>query len=190
MRLPPRSSVLFEDESVLLLFPPLQAAWAPRGQDLPVLLSGRNAARVLFGAIHLLSGHRILLSQPRQQAVQFQEFLDVLRWHYRGWHPVLLLDENPSHTADESLSTADELDIELLFLPNRAPELNGMDQLWRRGKQTISANRQYATIEEQADRFTNWLLRLSDREARHKAGILSENFWLRDYLVHSPSTYG
>jgi hypothetical protein len=70
----------------------------------------------------------------------------------------------------------------MLPLPNRAPELNGMDQLWRRSKQTISANHQYSSIDEHVDCFVSYILRLSAQDALRKAGLLSPNFWLREYL--------
>ena len=41
--LPPRSVVLAQDETDLLLFPPLRAAWSKRGEVAKVWLSGRNA---------------------------------------------------------------------------------------------------------------------------------------------------
>jgi hypothetical protein len=182
MCLSDRHRLLFEDETDLLLFPPLQAAWGPRGQDLPVLLRGWNARQVVFGALEVCSGTRIFAVSDRQRADDFQAFLEILHWHYRRWLPVLLLDEDPSHTAEESQEAAEDLGIELLFLPRRYPELNAMDQLWRRGKQVVSANRQYATIDEQVDRFAHYLLTLTPGEARSKAGLLSEECWLRPYL--------
>jgi len=182
MHLPPRAIVLFEDETDLLLFPPLEATWGKRGQPIPVELSGFNARRVLFGAIAIASGHRVVQVQDRQRAENFCEFLEFLRWCYRGVYLVVVLDEDPSHTAFEALQVADELEIELDFLPKRAPELNGMDQLFRRGKQAVSVNRQYPDIDEHARRFTEWVLGLSSHQARTKAGILSEHFWLRDCL--------
>jgi hypothetical protein len=66
----------------------------------------------------------------------------------------------------------------LLWLPSRSPELNPMDTLWGQGKDVISANKQYATIEEQVDRFLAFVRGLSNREALHTAGILSGRFWL------------
>jgi hypothetical protein len=41
--LPPRSVVLAEDETDLLLFPPLRSCWSPVGQPTEVVLCGRNA---------------------------------------------------------------------------------------------------------------------------------------------------
>jgi len=173
--------VLFEDETDVLWFPPLGGAWARRGQSLPVVLGGRNARRVLFGTIHLHSGHRLLLSQERQRAVDFQAFLDLIAWHYRGWHPVLLLDGDPSHTAAASQALAQELNIELLWLPKRAPELNGMDHLWRHGKAVVSVNRQYQTVGEHVDRLSRHLLSLSPQQALLQAGTRSDGFWLQGF---------
>src|SRR5207302_3138620 len=51
--LPRRSVVLAQDETDLLLFPPLRAGWSKRGEPARVWLSGRNARRVIFGALNL-----------------------------------------------------------------------------------------------------------------------------------------
>lgn len=123
MQLSSRHCVLFEDETDLLLFPPLQGAWVRRGQDLPVLLKGWNAWRVVFEAMQVCTGKRIVMVSPRQRAEGFCAFLEVPHWHYRRWRPVLLLDEDPSHTAEESQEAAGDLGIELLFPPAIAPSL-------------------------------------------------------------------
>src|SRR6478609_5491607 len=88
--LPPRSVVLAQDETDLLLFPPLRAKWAQRGEPAKVWLTGRNARRVIFGAMNLLTGTRVLLPRLKGWSADFQAFLDEVRWHYRGWHVALL----------------------------------------------------------------------------------------------------
>jgi transposase len=175
---------LFEDETDLLLFPPLEAAWGKRGVPTPVPISGFNARRVCFGAIALSSGHRVVQIQERQRAENFCDFLEYLRWCYRGWYLLLLLDSDRSHTAFASLQVADELEIELDFLPKRAPELNGMDHLFRHGKRAVSTNHQYPNVDEHAARFLHWMLALSPQQALTQAGICSEHFWLRDCLPY------
>jgi hypothetical protein len=172
--------VLAEDETDLLLFPPLRAGWSRRGEAARVWLSGRNARRVIFGAMNLRSGARVLLPRPKGRSEDFQAFLAELRHHYRGWHVALLLDEDPSHTAKASLRQAEGMT--LLWLPKRSPSLNPMDTLWGQGKDVISAGKQYATIEEQVDRFLNHLRGLSNREALHTSGVHSQKFWLRGAL--------
>jgi hypothetical protein len=178
--LPPRSVVLAEDETDVLLFPPLRAGWCKRGQAAKVWLSGGNARRVIFGALNLRSGSRLLLPRPKGRSEDFQAFLDAVDWHYRGWHVALLLDGDSCHTAEASQRRAQAMT--LLWLPKRSPELNPIDTLWGQVKDVISVNKQYATIEEHVDRFLGQVYSLSDREALHTSGVLSENFWLRDVL--------
>jgi hypothetical protein len=60
--LPPRSVLLAEDETNLLLFPLLRSGLALRGQVAEVRLSGWNARRVIFGAMNLRTGHRLFLA--------------------------------------------------------------------------------------------------------------------------------
>jgi transposase len=169
---------LAEDETDVLLFPPLRAGWALSGQPAPVLLSGYNARRTIFGALNLRTGRMLCLEQSRKRADNFQDFLDFIREHYRGWPVALLLDENPSHTDQQSQSLAEDLNIQLLWLPKRSPHLNPMDQLWGHGKSAVCANYQYKCIEEQVDQFIRYYDDLSPEELLRKAGLLSESFWL------------
>jgi DDE superfamily endonuclease len=177
--------LLAEDETDLLLFPPLRAGWSAVGQAVRVTLSGRNARRVVFGAMNLRTGYRLFLARERQRAVDFQAFLEEIHYYYRGWQVALLLDEDPSHTAVGSVRLADELGIELLWLPKRAPELNPMDTLWGQGKDVISASKQYDTIDEQVERSLTFLTGLSNQEALHTSGILATDFWLQRVLSNN-----
>ena len=175
----PRAVLLFEDETDLLLFPPLRACWARRGESATVVLSGRNARRVVFGAINVRTGHRLLLPRPKQRSEDFQAFLQLIHEHYRGWQVWLLLDQDSSHTAGGSVLLARELEIVMLWLPKRCPELNAMDHLWGDAKDNVCANHQEPSIDHLLTCFVRYMQGLSPEESRRKAGILSENFWLR-----------
>jgi hypothetical protein len=129
--------------------------------------------------MNLRTGHRLFLPREHQRAVDFQAFLRVVHSSYRGWHVALLLDEDSSHTAKGSVQLADWFDIERLWLPKRSPKLNPMDTLWGQGKDVVSADKQYATLDEQVDRFIRNLESLSTWEALHTAGVYSKDFWLR-----------
>jgi hypothetical protein len=172
--------VLAEDETDLLLFPPLRASWSRRGEPAAVPVSGRNARRVVFGAINLRTGARVLLPRAKGRSGDFQALVAAVRSAYRGWHVALLLDEDPSHKAQGSLRAAAAMT--LLWLPHRSPELNPMDTLWGQGKDVVSANKQYWGIDEQVDRFVGYLGGLSNAEALHLSGALSDKFWLRRTL--------
>ncbi len=180
--MPRRSVVLAEDETDLLLFPPLRSGWSLRGQPKEVRLSGRNARRVVFGAMNLRTGRRLFLPREHQRAADFQAFLRVVHYYYRGWHVALLLDEDSSHTAKGSVELAGWYDIDLIWLPKRSPKLNPMDTRWGQGKDVISADKQYIQIDDQVDRFIAYLESLSAWEALHTAGVFANGFWLKSVL--------
>jgi hypothetical protein len=141
--------LLVLDETTLRLLPPLRAAWALRGQQAQVPISGRNDQRVLFGALNVANGRRLLLRRKRACAADFQAFLRHLRQrHYRAGQPLwLLLDRATCHVAAGSLALAAELDMTLLWLPRQCSELNAMDHLWRHLKEDLAANRQRPTMD-------------------------------------------
>lgn len=130
--------------------------------------------------MNLGTGTRLLVPRKKGKSVDFQALVEEVRWHYRGWHVALLLDEDPCHTAQASQEAVDGMT--LLWLLKRSPKLNPMDTLWGQGKEVVSANKQYGTIEEHVERFLNHLQRMSNQEALHTAGVLSEKFWLRGAL--------
>jgi hypothetical protein len=118
-----------------------------------VRLCGGNARRVVCGAVDLRNGRRLFLAQERQQAEDFQVFLEVLHSSYRGGPVALLLDEDPSPTAEGSVELAEDDGMDWLWLPQRCPQLNPIDTLGGQGKDRTSANKQYATIDDQVGRF-------------------------------------
>jgi transposase len=169
---------LFEDETDLLLFPPLRAGWFLRGKPAKVPISGENAKRTVFGTIDAETGHRLFVAREGACAVDFHVMLRLIRKEYKDKQVVVLLDRASRHTAGDSESLAAELNIELIWLPKRCANVNPMDRLWRRGKDAICANKQYLSIDYQADRFIEYLSGLSNQDSLRKAGILSGRFWL------------
>lgn len=138
--------------------------------------------------MNLRTGKRWFMVRKRGRGEDFRAFLELLHEHYHGWHLALLLDEDSSHTNGKSRTLAKELSIKLIWMPNRSPKLNPMDHLWGQGKDIVSANRQYATIEQQADLFVEHLENLTPRDALHTAGVLAPKFWLK--FVLSKNTCG
>ena len=77
--LPAVGRLLAVGETILRLLPPLRAPWALRGEQAQVPISGKNASRVLFGALDLRTGRRVLLVRERQRLADFHAFLRRLR---------------------------------------------------------------------------------------------------------------
>lgn len=180
--MPPGAVLLFEDETILRLFPVLRRAWSLRGVQAIVPITGKNAKRVLFGTINPKTGHRIVLRRANMRQESYQDFLRLLRHSYPGRDIWLLLDEAPCHIAPKSQALARALHIELVWLPKQCSELNAMDQLWRGLKHDISANYQFKDIAAHATCAEAWISALTNSETLRKAGVCSEHFWLRSFL--------
>lgn len=180
--MPPSVILLFEDETIIRLFPGLRRGWSMKGEQAQVPISGKNARRVLFGAINMRTGHCIVAQYPNMGQVGFQAFLHLLQRRYRATQIWMLLDGAGCHKTLKSLQVAEELKITLIGLPKQCPELNAMDHLWRAVKADVSSNFQYPSIDHHTIAAEKYILNLSNKEALKKAGILSENFWLKAFL--------
>jgi hypothetical protein len=181
-RMPPSAVLLFEDETILRLLPELRRAWSLCGRQAWVPITGQNAKCVLFGTLNPRTGHRIVARGSGLRQACFQQFLGLLRRSHPGRQIWLILDKATCHTAPKSQALAQSLDMVLIWLPKQWPELNGMDQLWRELKANISANFQYPNIQKHAALAEQWTYSLSNTEALRKAGILSEQFWLKAFV--------
>jgi hypothetical protein len=166
------------DETIITETPPLYACYGRIGEQVRVPITGNRAKRVLHGALNVWSGEVLLLITHEWVQETHQYFLRMLRTHWRGWHIVLFEDRGSPHTAEDSLELAQELDIELRFLPTATPELNAMDQLWRRVKGRMLASRMTRSIDDSVDRVCRCILDLPLHDRLHQAGVLSGNFWL------------
>ena len=182
--------MLCTDWTLLRLFPPLRAAWAPIGAQATVPITGANARRVLFGAINLVTARRTVLVRRAAGQADAQAFFRELRRRYRRAGTIwLFLDRASAHTAARTQRLAAALGIVLLWLPKQHPELNPMDQLWRELKRLVAANRQADSIDALADHATIWVLGLTPAQARRKSGMAADRFWLKhlrqDFCPHT-----
>jgi transposase len=171
------------DETTVRAFPPLRAAWARRGQQQIVVISGRNSRRVVHGALNVATGALVALVRERSRqddcAAFLFTFLEALG-HLRPAVPTLLVWENaPPHHPKRVQAAAEAAHITLAFLPFRAPELMPCDDLWRLTKAVVAANRPYQTVQEQAERAVAWLAALTPFDRLLKSGLFGTKFqWL------------
>ena len=171
--------MLFEDETILRLFPVLRRSWSHIGEQAPITISGRNAQLVLFCALNPKTGRRLVMLGKGMRQENFQEFLKLIHHHYPGT-VYLILDRAGLHIAKKSKQLARRLHIVLVWLPKQCPELNVVDQLFKCLKADVSANHQYPTIEEHARAAEKYLHYLSKEQILTKAGVKSKNFWLKN----------
>jgi transposase len=170
--------ILMLDETIVTETPPLYSGYGRIGEQVRVPITGNRAKRILHGALNVWSGEVLLLITNEWVQETHQYFLRMIRAHWRSWSIVCFEDRGSPHTADDTLELASDLAIELRFLPTATPELNAMDQLWRRVKGYTVASRATQSIDASADRVCRYILDLRPHDRLCQAGVLSGNFWL------------
>lgn len=171
--------VWFGDETTLREFPPLRAAWARRGQQQIVVISGRNARRVVHGALNVATGELVTLVRERSRQDDCAAFVEALGRVHPTVPKLLVWDNAPPHHPKRVQAMAEAAHITLAFLPFRAPELMPCEDLWRLAKAVVAANRAYAAVQEQAERAVAWLAALTPFDRLLKSGLFGAKFqWL------------
>ena len=101
---------------------------------------------------------------------------------------LLIWDNAPPHHPHRVRDAAQAAGITLAFLPFRSPELMPLEDLWRGLKQTVAANRCYASLEELTERALAWLTAMSDADRLRRCGLQSSKF--DGYLLRARSSPG
>jgi transposase len=167
------------DETTVREFPPLRAGWSRRGQQAAVVVSGRNAQRVIHGALNAATGELLTLVRPRSRTAEVAAAVEALGRRRPDVPKLLVWDNAPAHHPRRVATAALVAGIELAFLPFRSPELMPLEELWRGLKATVAANRCYASVDEAAARAVAWLEDQTAEERLRRCGLRSSKFdWL------------
>ena len=113
--------VWFGDETTLREFPALRAAWAKRGQQQIVVISGRNARRVVQGALKVATGELVTVVRERSRQDDCLAFVEALGQRRPHIPKLLVWDNAPPHHPKRVQAAAVAANIRLAFLPLRAP---------------------------------------------------------------------
>jgi transposase len=167
------------DETALREFPPLRAGWSKRGAPAHVIISGRNRRRTILGALNVRSGELVRVVRERCRTEDVQVAVTALGAIRPTIPKVLIWDNAPAHHPTRVRQDAAEAEITVAFLPFRSPELMPLEELWRGLKQTVAANRCYASLDDLAERAVAWLDSMSEAERLRRCGLHSSKYhWL------------
>jgi transposase len=171
--------VWFGDETTLREYPPLRATWAKRGHPANVVLSGRNARRVIHGALNAATGELVQLVRERSRQDDCLAFVERLAQTRPDVPKLLIWDNAPPHHPKRVREAAERAHITIAWLPFRSPELNPCEDLWRLLKANIAANRPPSSIDEVAQHAVTWLDTLPPDERLRRSGLFGAKFqWL------------
>jgi transposase len=167
------------DETAPREFPPLRAGWSKRGEPAVVLISGRNKRRTILGALNAATGELVHTVRERCRTDDVLAAVQRLGAVRPEAPKLLVWDNAPPHHPHRVRDAARDAGITLAFLPFRAPELMPLEDLWRGLKQTVAANRCYASLDELAERALAWLDGMSGDDRLRRCGFDTSKFdWL------------
>ena len=167
------------DETTVREYPPLRAGWSRRGEQAAVVISGRNAQRVIHGALNTATGELVALVQPRTRTAEVAAAVEALGQRRPDVPKLLVWDNAPAHHPKRVATAALIAGIELAFLPFRAPERMPLEEARRGAKAVVAATRCYASVDEAATRTVAWLADQTGEERLRRCGLRSSKFdWL------------
>jgi hypothetical protein len=103
------------DETTVREYPPLRAGWSKRGVPAAVVISGRNAQRVIHGALNTATGALVALVQPRSRTAEVVATVAALGRLRPEVPKRLVWDNGPAHHPKRVATAALVAGIELAF---------------------------------------------------------------------------
>lgn len=85
-----------------------------------------------------MNGNSVIDFKERSKKENVCEFLDDIRLKNPIKKIVVILDNFSSHRAKATIDHANEIGIELVFLPPYSPDLNPIEYIWKSIKKIIS----------------------------------------------------
>ena len=171
--------VWMADETALREFPPLRAARRQAGSPTSIVISGRNGRRTILGALNIGTGEFVRTVRARCRTDDVLTAVEAVGAVRPDTPKLLVWDNAPPHQPHRVRDAAAAANITVAFLPFRAPELMPLEDLWRGLKQTVAANRCYASLDELAERAVAWLDAMTPLDRLCRCGFTSSKFdWL------------
>jgi DDE superfamily endonuclease len=144
-----------QDEADLALLPTLSRCWTKRGQQRKIPAPGDNHKRSVSAATDWRDGGLVWRTDERRCARQFCALADacVARSRARGRRAVLLADNAQAHRPGQTGQVHDLLarhasQLELVFLPAYAPDLNPQERLWRCWRPLVTHNHTRTSLDQ------------------------------------------
>jgi len=173
------------DEPILFMdaMHPTQATkvscgWIKKGHDKAIETTGSRTRLNLVGAIDLnnLAGAQVKRYE-KVNSETIQEFFSELRTENGSNKRIhLILDGAGYHRAKVVKDKADELNIELHFLPPYSPNLNPIERLWKVMNEHVRNNKYFATAKEFRNKIDEFFSQTLPKIGDILASRINDNF--------------
>ena len=176
--------------TVLLFFDPCHLLhnvvnarmWQPRGKNGTIMIksnTGRKRINIL-GALDIEDFSVITtLTEESCNSERIVEFLQKIKEKYSGRKIVVILDNARYNYARVTRIFADENNINLLFLPPYAPNLNLIERLWKFTKKHLVNNTYHEDFTQFVDATNRFFINLGNYHQE-----LSSLFTQKFQIIH------
>lgn len=162
----PDAQILYADESRVQLLPLLRTMWHWVGQQIRIPTPGTNDSRAVFGALNIDTGRWVYQIRRHMHTEDFLGFLEYLLEQYPTGPILLIIDNYSSHTAHAVLPwLAEHLRLRVYYLPKYCSHLNPVEPIWLQLKNTIAADRLYASIVRLTETVDEFFLKMTPEQA-------------------------
>lgn len=160
----------------------LASGWILKGVQKFMPTTGRQYHLNIIGGI-CLKGHRVVYQRSEKiEAASIALFLSTLRQQNPGQHKLHVILDNAGPHRDKTVRVfANELAIELHYLPPYSPNLNPIERLWKIMHEKVTYNQYYETFAEFA-KATLTFFKMIGRQKKLLRSRITDNF----QILHSP----
>ena len=184
---------VFEDEVHFSNQTTVTRMWAKKGSEPQVKSNPTEKSLPLFGFASVSTGE-VFTQEPIGGKFNFNTTIDAVRAYLAGqptdkekytvfildrapWHKkaVRLIDENENGQYNDILDRAG-----FMLLPPRSPDLNPIEQLWRKIRREVTHNRYFKSTAELREKISDYLKKFEKENDEMKNLLSFKNYWPKE----------
>jgi transposase len=157
-----RAILYFQDESNVSLTAFLGKTWAPCGETPRAKVTGKRGGVAAMSAISRRGQLLFRLHDKRIASAEVVAFLEQMLKHHPGRHLVVVMDQAPPHTSQQTTRFVEsQRRLHVFYLPKYSPDWNPDEKVWNHLKHHELKSHQAKTKAE--------LKHLTHRKLKHMA---------------------
>lgn len=160
--LPENEKVYFLDGSHPTFNNNFGYAWIKKGTDFPIKTQDGRKHLNLMGAYNPKNQETVITNYETLNREAVLDFLKILRRKNQDYRLHIIWDNVPYQHAKDVKILAEELNINLVYLPPYSPNLNLIERYWGFLRKKVLQNRYYKTFDE----FHDAILKFSRKKTK------------------------